>query len=47
MWLPMWLPTIIAGRELERPFQLLVDGDLLSLVQKLLLAMSAGTTPIS
>ena len=30
--------TIIAGRELERPFHLLVDGDLLSLVQKLLLA---------
>ena len=42
--MPMWLDTLV---RLERPFELLVDGDLLSLVKMLVLARGAGTTDVS
>ena len=38
---------IIAGKTPPRPFQLLIDGDLLSLFQKLVFARGADSTAIS
>ena len=38
---------MLAGKKAARPYELMVDGDLLVLVQKLLDARGPGTTKIS
>ena len=47
--MPMWLDTLVGltHKRTGETFELLVDGDLLSLVRMLVLAGGAGTTAIS
>ena len=48
--MPMWLDMlveILAGRKPDRPLELLVDGDLVALVQKLVELRGPRTTAVS